>query len=357
MSFNLIGYVTPKTSYGLVTLNILARVNNCALFPISSVDEEINRTTYKTSVISGLGNAQKFLGDIPSLRIDHQFNMAMSVGRGHRLGMTFFEMDRFTDVEKNSLDSLDTLIVPTRWAKQVCEDNLNIKNIEIVKLGYCPSIFRPENFKNKKCVFLSMGKWEVRKQQDQIVEAFNEAFGLSDNVELWISCYNRFLGEQFYNRKVLDYQDTTLGHKIQMLPLVPTQNDVARIMQQAFCFVAPSLAEGWNLELLEAMACGKFTIATNYSGHTEFINDKTTLLLDTTGSELAQDNKWFNTSTMANCGNWITYSKDQLIEHMRAIYKLWQGDAILNHAAIDHVKNFTWNNTARALERIIDALY
>lgn len=358
MNFNLMGYVTPNTSYGLVTLNILNRINNCALFPISQIDGVINETHYKNSVISGLKNAEKFLGDIPSLRIDHQFNMALSVGRGPRIGMTFFEMDKFTEIEKNSLNSLDTLIVPTQWAKSICEQELCLNNIHVAQLGHDPSIFSPVNFKNKqKCIFLSMGKWEVRKQQDNIVDAFNKAFGVNDNVELWISCYNRFLGDDFYNQKVVNYKNTKMGHKINMLNFVPKQQDVARIMQQAFCFVAPSLAEGWNLELLEAMACGKFTIATNYSGHTEFVDKDTTLLIDPTGSEIAKDNKWFNVSEYANCGNWITYEVDQLISHMQQVYEIWNSDKALNSLAIDRAKEFTWDKTARKTENIINALY
>ncbi len=40
-------------------------------------------------------------------------------------------------------------------------------------------------------------------------------------------------------------------------------------------FVLPSRGEGWGMPILEAMASGLPTIATNWSGQTEFLNDQT----------------------------------------------------------------------------------
>ena len=64
-------------------------------------------------------------------------------------------------------------------------------------------------------------------------------------------------------------------------------------MSQADCGVFPAKAEGWNLDLLEMMSCGKSTIATNYSGHTEFCNKENCYLVDLPEMETAEDGKWF----------------------------------------------------------------
>ena len=77
------------------------------------------------------------------------------------------------------------------------------------------------------------------------------------------------------------YKGSGLGNKIRMIPRQKTQNDVYNIMIQTDCGVFPARAEGWNLELLEMMACGKQVIATNYSAHTEFCNPDNCRLINT----------------------------------------------------------------------------
>jgi glycosyltransferase involved in cell wall biosynthesis len=199
-----------------------------------------------------------------------------------------------------------------------------------------------------ECSFLSIGKWEYRKQQDQIVEAFSKAFTKSDNVKLYISMDNPFID---ISEKKNKYK-ATLGPKVNIIDRVKNHAVLARLIQQSYCFVAPSLAEGWNLPLLESMACGKFTIATNYSGHTEFCDKNTTLLLEPTGKVPALDGMWFRENSKTNCGKWITYDEEQLVDHMRTIYQTYKSGATLNYNAIDKVSDLTWNNAA---QRIVES--
>ena len=103
------------------------------------------------------------------------------------------------------------------------------------------------------------------------------------------------------------------------------------------------------MPLLEAMACGKFTIATNYSGHTQFCDNTTSLLIEPTGKTEAVDNMWFNKDTKTNCGHWITYNINDMVDHMRSIYQLHQSGISLNQAAINRSLNFTWDIAAKTI--------
>lgn len=342
--------MTSKTSYGLVTYNIIKELEkagyNPAFFPIGGQN---TKEAVPAHITKAIDRASIFSNTAPSLRIAHQFDMAESIGKGKRIGFTIFEMDSFTEYEKHQLRSLDKLIVPSKWAAGVCSSN-KMSDVSVVNLGYDPEIFKPVDYRPPKCVFLSMGKWEVRKQQDQIVEAFNGAFKDGDSVELWMSFDNAFLDPKFIQEKARVYKSTKLGDKIKILPKVETQQEVARIMQQAHCFVAPSLAEGWNLELLEVMACGKETIATNYSGHTEFISANTTFLLEPKGLVKAEDGMWFNRSTKSNCGSWCQYNEGDLIWHMSGVYHMFcSKTSFSNKKIIDHASKFTWANCVRQL--------
>lgn len=347
MQLNLNGPVTDHTSYGLVLLNLF---NNLTLnkedifvHPISGVSISNKEFAAITNRINRL-----FPYDAPCLRVYHQFSMAESIGRGPRCGMVFSETDELTEFETYNLNSLDLVIVPSEWAKSIYVKSGVQTRIEVAELGYDPAIFYPIKTDKEKCIFLSVGKWEVRKQQTQIVDAFNSAFTNSDNVELWLCDSNPFMRPEELDAIHQSYKNSKLGSLIKILPRQKSQKDIARLMNTAFCFVAPSLAEGANLELIESMACGMHTIATNYSGHTAFICEKTTRLIEPRSQILAVDNKWFNSGKLANCGRWCTYDLSDLVNHMKDVYDLFKTDktASLNTAAIEHAKSFTWKNTA-----------
>lgn len=336
MHLNITGYITDKTSYGIVTLNLineLSKINTIHLY-----DQSVIKFEYipKVPILDA---------NTPSLRIAHQFDMANRIGSGPAIGYTFSEVNKLTTKEKEHLNSLNLVIVPTNWQRGIYTDS-GVNSV-VAHAGYDPSIFKPVDYIHPKCVFLSVGKWEVRKQQTQIVEAFSKAFGQKDNVELWLSCSNRFMQIEV-ERHQREYKKL-LGEKLTIIDYVNSPKSLASIMQQSFCFVAPSLAEGWNLPLLEAMACGKHSIATNYSGHTEFCTPETSLLIEPTGLVPAIDGKWFLANNDINCGEWCSYELDDLVTSMRQIYELYNAGHILNQAAIKQANLFTWANSAQQI--------
>lgn len=354
MDINLSGYITTATSYGLVTLNLLKSLtdlgNQISIF--ENIGDVSTFGEYQSYVRDSSLLSKRFDADAPSLRIAHQFDMAPSIGSGSRIGYTFFEVNNLTELERHHLRSLDQLIVPSKWAAQVCIDS-KLSSPEVCPAGYDDSIFKPVEYMPEHCVFLSIGKWEVRKQQDQIVDALKKAFGPKDKVKLWLSCNNRFI-KHFVDKKKIGYKNL-LGDKLHLFDHFSNHRDLARIIQQSYCFVAPSLAEGWNLPLLEAMGCGKFNIATNYSAHTEFCNDNTSILIEPTGLVDARDNMWFKEGNETNNGQWCSYSEDDLISTMRLIYKHYQNGIVLNRDAATNAKKFTWTKSAETMIKCIQS--
>ena len=121
-------------------------------------------------------------------------------------------------------------------------------------------------------------------------------------------------------------------------------------MKQADCGIFPARAEGWNLELLEMMSCGKHVIATNYSAHTEFCNKDNCMLVEIDSLEKAEDGVFFS----GEYGEWASISessKDQIIEHMRKAHSLKQAfsGSIPNPKGVETAKSFTWSNSTKEL--------
>jgi glycosyltransferase involved in cell wall biosynthesis len=357
-----------KVSYGITGLNLLRTLQNhynVALFPIPSVQGIDCDSEYLPAVQTALNERQSFDYNAPSLRLWHQFDMAQHVGNGPRIGFPIFELDEFNEVEKHQLSSLDHIFVTSEWAQDIVEYTDESFSTDIIPLGFDPDVFFPvygcedEHY----TIFLNIGKWEYRKGHDVLLEAFNNAFEPKDRVSLWMLCYNPFLEPQRNNGvdgnaewKRL-YKSSKMGHRIDILDRVNSQQDIAGIINMADCGVFPSRAEGWNLPLLEMMACGKPTICTKVSAHTEFTDEFINLFVDCYDTEVACDNKFF----LGECGRWASFNDDsmyELVTWMRKIHedKQNEGTAWCSEdrlATIERANQFTWANSAK---KIVKAL-
>jgi len=337
--------------YGVVGRNLLKNLSEMGVkvcyWPIGqpSVDNQEIRDLIKECMIK----RDEFKHYSPSLRIWHQNDMAQHIGSGKRIGFPIFELNKFTKVEKNHLASLDNIIVCSQWAKTIIEQEVPLMKyrIGIAPLGVDKEIFYPR-YKNQseKTVFLNVGKWEIRKGHDILIESFNKAFEKDDMVELWMMNHNPFLPEQQEKEWLNLYLDSKLGSKIKIIPRAKTHKEVAEIMSQSDVGVFPSRAEGWNLEALEMMAMGKDVILTGYSAHTEFANEKNADIIKIEKTEDAHDGIWFHGQ-----GEWAkigTHQIEQLVDYMRKAYRNRMGfEEHQNEEGIKTAGKFSWKNCSK----------
>ena len=273
-----------------------------------------------------------------SLRIWHQNDLMSHIGRGLKVGWPIFELDTFSETEKHHLSYCDKLIVCSQWAKDVIEDNGIKVDTCVVPLGIDTSIFYPPFCRKEKDVytFFTCGKWEYRKGHDILLECFERAFRPSDNVELLMMCHNPFpqVDSKAWERY---YKSSKLASKIKLLGRVDTQQEVAEIMRGVDCGLFLSRAEGFNLELLECMACGSDVIWTAYSGHTGFARGRS---VEVPKKEVAMDGIWFN-----GTGNWAHIdedAKEQIVSQMRSAYAC--GNVTGRYSG--YASTYTWEKSA-----------
>jgi glycosyltransferase involved in cell wall biosynthesis len=353
MNINIIGPIN-QLGYGITSLNItkaLHKNNKVSLFVIGQ--PQVTNQEDADIVSECIKNSKFFDYDAPCVRIWHQNDMSQFVGRGNHIGFPIFELDTLDDLERHHLSYPKKIFVCSQWAKEVLINNNINQEIHVVPLGVDQNIFKPclPNL-NPKTVFFNCGKWEIRKGHDILPIIFNKAFEESDNVELWMMNSNPFLSEQETKEWQRKYINTKLGNKIRFIPKKNTQEEVYNIISQIDCGIFPSRAEGWNLEVLEVMACGKHVITTNYSAHTEFCNHLNSLLINVTSLEKAFDNKWF-----FNQGNWAHVGDEQVeqcLHHMRHIHNQKQNGSLgVNINGIDTSNKFTWDKSAEKIQEYV----
>jgi len=328
------------TSYGYTSINFLKNLNLQGLdFTLSPIGPlTLDFPTYQEKPFFINGN---------SLRLFHQNDIHQRIGRGKHFGFPIFELDNFSRVEVNSINACDEIIVCSHWAKGVMSKFFR-GPIHVCPLGVDTSLFKPKQSQLTKTVFLNIGKWEIRKGHDILIECFKKAFSANDNVELWMVPANRFLDAQEEN-----YWKSLYNHpKVKILPRLKTQDELTTVINRADVGVFPSRAEGWNLGLLEMMACGKHVICTNYSGHTEFTDKENASLIEISDLESAYDGKWF-----FHQGNWAKIGesqKDQFVELMRSKHKLKKDGCFgVNILGLKKAKSLDWVNSSNILKDII----
>ncbi len=372
-----INLMTPinQLGYGVAGLNIfkeLRKQADVSLFPIG--EPQVVNEEDANAVRSGMSIAKFYNSNAPCIKIWHQNQMAERIGSGKFIGFPIFELDTFSDLEKHHLQSCDELMVCSQWARKVVIGNnfgyykadgrpkLPPKT-HVVPLGVDLELFPPAPVANDKTIFFNCGKWEKRKGHDVLIECFNRAFREDDNVELWMMCDNPFIGDSNEKWRSL-YKTSPLGSKIKIIPRQHSQQDVYNIMSRTDCGVFPARAEGWNLEALEMLACGKNIITTDYSAHQEFCNKDNSFLIDINEKEMAHDGVFFD----GMVGKWASLGdkqKEQLVEHMRMVHNTkqqyvngWDTQmrefSSLNHEGIKTAQQFTWKNTANKIMEILN---
>jgi glycosyltransferase involved in cell wall biosynthesis len=354
---NVMAPINPL-GYGVVGLNVvkaLAEEWEVSLFPIGQPD--VSTQEDLDAVQKCIDNAKTFDAKAPCLRIWHQFSMAEQIGNGLRCGFPIFELDTFNKAELHHLNSLDKIFVCSEWAKEVVVSQLynNYKrldlsnNVHVAYLGVDLDIFKPEQKNTRSTTtFFNIGKWEFRKGHDVLAEAFNLAFDEDDDVELRMMNHNPFLSAEQEREWVSLYKDSKMGSKISILPRVQTHKEVADVMNSCDCGVFPSRGEGWNLEALETLACGKELIITDYSAHTAFCTHENSYLIGVEDVEPAFDGIWFHGQ-----GNWASLEEKQikdLASQMKAVHEKKQKNPLLHNENGAHTaSSFTWKNTAHQI--------
>ena len=188
-----INYAAPlnQTGYGVAGYNILKALHflnhNLTYFPIGTPSVD-SKEDYDI-VMKMINNQNTWDIHAPYVKIWHQFDLADHVGRGKYYAYPFFELDNFSEREKTHLSIPDGIFASSHWAKEVIENNGVKTPISVVPLGVNRETFNeniPRTRTDNKYVFLTIGKWEIRKAHDLLPAIFKKAFANNEEVELWI---------------------------------------------------------------------------------------------------------------------------------------------------------------------------
>ena len=258
---------------------------------------------------------------------------------------------------------MDAILVCSRWAAGVVASSGMSVPVVVAPLGVDRSIFHEPIGEGRNrdqprgpgpTIFVNNGKWEWRKGHDFLLQAFCNAFTPSDNIILKLLSRSYILSDEANDSSGAVFLGSSIGTRVQLVPRLATQLDVAALLADCDCGVFPSRAEGWNLGLLECMSIGLNVIATNYSAHTEFVEPGNCRLVQVDETEPPPSG-----DLLRGTGNWGKLGAsqmEQMVHHLREVHRLKQeGSLARNDAGIATAKAFPWRRTAEAVLRAVNA--
>ena len=250
----------------------------------------------------------------------------------------------------NELLKYDEIWVPSKWQREcTINQGADPNKVKVVPEGVDIHTFFPEEvekleqYNDGRFKFLLFGRWDYRKSTKEIIQTFLKTFSPEEPVDLVVSIDNMW-GEEMDGYKTteerLEAYDLT-DPRIKMIHF-PTREDYIKYLKTGHVFVSCARSEGWNLPLIEAMACGTPSIYSECCAQMEFAEGKG-IPVKIIGERPANANDYGRYTMSELPGNYYEPDFNDLSEKMRFTYENYKQcklNAIKD--AIEIHQSFSW---------------
>jgi glycosyltransferase involved in cell wall biosynthesis len=202
--------------------------------------------------------------------------------KGPKIGYNVWESTEQPEEFFQRLLDYDQIWVPSKWQRDcTIKQGADPNQVKVVPEGVDINTFYPEDpqtvldYVDGRFKFVIFGRWDYRKSTKEMIETFLKEFKPEEPVDLIVSIDNPW-------GKGLDGFETTedrlknyglIDSRIKIKNF-PSREDYITYLKNGHVFLSCARSEGWNLPLIEAMACGTPSIYTACCAQMEFAEGK-----------------------------------------------------------------------------------
>jgi glycosyltransferase involved in cell wall biosynthesis len=200
-------------------------------------------------------------------------------------------------------------IAPSLWSKKVFKGKAERKCgnfLKVIPHGVDTTKYHPDPLGRKALrqkmkieptdvIFLNVGSMTLNKNIPVVIKAFYELCKKHDNVRLWLKGINSLYDCENTIHKIVDglvksnemdpeVFQKCVGNKITYFDGAMGFSSMRELYNAADCYLSPYMAEGFNMPVLEAQACGIPVIVPKFGPTDEFIHPECAVWVDSVES-------------------------------------------------------------------------
>jgi len=291
---------------------------------------------------------------------DHDFNIVLTETDhyyfydkylGPKIAYNVWETTLQPDNFFEQLKRFDELWVPSKWQRDcTIKQGYDPNKIKVLPEGVDEQTFYPDSnvthplTSDGRFKFMIFGRWDYRKSTKELIETFLKTFDKNEPVDLIVSIDNPFSGDGLKNTEERLSHYNLVDDRIKVLHF-PDRRDYIDILKSGHVFLSCARSEGWNLPLIESMACGTVSIYSNCSGQLEFAEGKG-IPVNIIGEKSAKDSSYNHFNSQS--GNYYEPDFEDLSKKMRLAYEnysQYKQSAIQESEEIR--TNFSWKRIGK----------
>lgn len=272
------------------------------------------------------------------------------------IARTTFETDRIPDCWVPELNKFNEVWVQSRFNRDTFLSSGIEVPIKLIPNFFDTNLFSPNGPKlhlpvTETFLFLSVFDLKKRKGYDVLLDGFLSEFSPQDDVALVIK-----LRDNNREGKIESYIEAHAkpGSKrpaVYIIDQMMAPDELIALYRSCDAFVLPTRGEGWGRPFFEAMLMEMPAIGTNWSGHTDFMNDRNSFLVKV--DRLAEITE--NENPMFNGHLWAEPSVTDLRLKMRQVVRnRKEAKRMAKKSRLELLQHYGMNATA---EKVIRELY
>jgi hypothetical protein len=351
-------------SFGYVSYQILRQLwlkkIDVNFFPIGNTLDFSSFDKAEPEFIQWAQNAsakalKEYSSKDPVFRLWHIQGSHESIGAGNNL-FVFHECDALTPTEVNILNNQKSILVSSKYTKEVFEEYGVKVPVHFIPLGFDDIHFKKTDRKyygDNVTAWGVFGKAEKRKAHLEVIRAWVKKFGNNKDHILHTSIFNPFLSED-QNKGILNQILEGKNYfNVVNLPYVKTLSEHNDVLNSINIVLDLSLAEGWSLPSYHAVCLGKHAILHNATAIQSWATSQNAVLVESTGKTKAADGMFFAENGPFNIGNFFTWSESDLNRAFDEVLEKRRVNPV-NEQGIELGKQLTWTNTVDQILKAIE---